>query len=192
MCGYIIFAQKHYRVHLAPTPPQLTRREPPRNRCRERATNSLTAQTTKLGHQIDGLAGDGLVVEAGEGVDEGRDEEARVEAEEVAEEGGVGEGERKLREGVGNAEGGGGWAGDEVGEAEETERGVWRWRLEGEGGAVALGARRRVHYCVFHEERERERVQICPRCSDWRELTELPLGFFYFVWSFSKSFIFQM
>lgn len=75
------------------TPRQLTGRQPPRNPRCELAAHRLASQATKLRHQIHDLAGDGLVVEAGEGVDEGRDEEAGVEAEEVAEEGRVGEGE---------------------------------------------------------------------------------------------------
>lgn len=61
-----------------------------------------------------------------------------MEAEEVAEEGRVGEGEGELGEGVGDVEGGGGGVRDEVGEAEEADGGAVWWGLEGEGGAVAL------------------------------------------------------
>lgn len=118
----------HYRVHLAPAPRQLAGSEPPGDPGNELAGDRASAGVAELGHEVDNLAGEGIVVEAGEGVDEGVDEESGVEAEEVAEEGGGGEGEGELGEGVGEVEGGGGRGGEEVGEAEEADgEGVWWW-----------------------------------------------------------------
>ena len=53
------------------------------------------------------LGGDGMVVEGGEGVEERRNEEVRVEGEKGMEKRGVREGAGKLREGVSDMEGGG-------------------------------------------------------------------------------------
>lgn len=64
--------------------------------------------------EIQNLASDRFVVEGGESADERRDEEERVEGEEGAEEGRLGDGLGELRESVGNMESGRERIGDEI------------------------------------------------------------------------------
>ena len=87
-------------------------------------------------NEIKDLAGNSVVVEGGEGMDERRDEEKGVEGEEGMEKWRLGESGGELRESVGDMEGRRERIGDEVGEAEETD-GAALLSAEDESGPVA-------------------------------------------------------